>query len=67
MQPKNTVVSSQITHSPGTSDVIKYPGFEQGGGGVMHCGIFREGHRRSVVMSKRWNFLMIDVGRYGLQ
>ena len=62
------MVSSQITHSPGTSDVIKYPGFKHGGGGGgMHCDIFREGHRSSVVMSKRWNFLMIDVGRYGLQ
>ena len=38
-----------------------------GGGGGMHCDIFREGRRSSVVMSKRWNFLMIDVGRYGLQ
>ena len=28
----------------------------------MHCGI-----RSSVVMSKRWNFLMINVGRYGLK
>ena len=33
----------------------------------MHCDIFREGHRSSVVMSKRWKFLMINVGRYGLQ
>lgn len=42
-------------------------GLNGGGGGVMHCDILREGHRSSVVMSKHWNFLMINVGRYGLQ